>query len=111
MQRRRLNACGNLSAGDIMKIGIAGFLCLMSTLAFAEPASPNLIGNVAGRATMNLDGNWNTVVDPYEGGLSSRFYENRKAKDKQDLVEYNFDTSEKLKAPGDWNTQRASLFF
>ncbi|MBZ5547314.1 MAG: hypothetical protein LAO22_04995 [Acidobacteriia bacterium] len=57
-----------------------------------------------------MDGTWNTIVDPYEGGVGSHFYANRKAKDKQDLVEYNFDASEKLKVPGAWNTQRPSLF-
>jgi beta-glucuronidase len=60
---------------------------------------------------MNLDGNWNVIVDPYEIGLGSRFYENRKAKDPSDLVEYNFDTAGTLKVPGDWNTQRESLLF
>src|SRR5579872_6047783 len=94
-----------------MKIFVAVFFSLMSTLALAEPGPANLIGNVAARTTINLDGNWNTIVDPYSGGVSARFYENRKPKDKRDLVEYSFDASEKLKVPGDWNTQRANLFF
>jgi beta-glucuronidase len=93
-----------------VKIRIGSFLCVISALALAEPAPPNLIANVAGRTTINLDGTWNTIVDPYEGGLGSRFYENKKAEDKQQLIEYNFDASEKLKVPGDWNTQRPSLF-
>ena len=59
----------------------------------------------------NLDGNWNVIVDPYEIGLGSHFYENRKAKDPSDLVEYNFDTAGTVKVPGDWNTQRESLLF
>jgi beta-glucuronidase len=86
------------------------FLCLLNALALAEDALPNLIGNVAGRTTISLDGTWNTVVDPVEGGLSARFYENRRPKDNRDLVEYSFDASQKLKVPGDWNTQRDSLF-
>ena len=93
-----------------MKPTIA-ILLLSSTLAFAAPASSNLITNISARTRQNLDGNWNVIVDPYEIGLGSHFYENRKAKDPSDLVEYNFDTAGTLKVPGDWNTQRESLLF
>ena len=87
-------------------------LLLFSTaLAFAQPAPSNLIANVPGRARINLDGNWNAIVDPYETGVGARFYENRKPKDASDLVEYDFDTSGTLKVPGDWNTQRNTLLF
>ena len=86
-------------------------ICLFPAFAVAEPAPSNLIANIAGRTTINLDGTWNTIVDPYETGLRMRFYQNAKARDKRDLVEYNFDTSEKLKVPGDWNTQRDTLLF
>ncbi len=86
-------------------------LLVFSALAFAAPAPSNLITNIAGRPRLNLDGNWNAIVDPYEIGLGSRFYENRKAKDKSDLVEYDFDTAGTLKVPGDWNTQRDTLLF
>ena len=84
---------------------------LSSALAFATPAPSNLIGNISARVRQNLDGNWNVIVDPYEIGLGSHFYENRKAKDPSDLVEYNFDTAGTVKVPGDWNTQRESLLF
>ena len=49
---------------------------------------------------------WNTIIDPYETGISSRFYENKKPESKTDLIEYDFDRSPKLKVPGDWNSQR-----
>ena len=58
-----------------------------------------------------LNGTWSTIVDPYENGLGSKFYLNAKPQTKSDLVEYDFDTSPKLKVPGDWNSQRESLFF
>jgi beta-glucuronidase len=86
-------------------------LWLLAGYAWAEPAAPNLIANVAGRTTISLDGTWNTIVDPYEIGLGSRFYQNVKPKDKSQLVEYDFDASEKLHVPGDWNTQRETLLF
>ena len=70
-----------------------------------------LIANAAGRTSISLDGTWNSITDPYESGLGSRFYENAKPKSKSDLIEYDFDRSPKLRVPGDWNTQRESLLF
>lgn len=90
---------------------IIALLLMSAALSFAAPAPSNLIANISGRAHFNLDGNWNVIVDPYEIGLGSRFYENRKAKNPGDLVEYNFDTAGILKVPGDWNTQRENLLF
>ena len=89
------------------------FICLwlLGGFALAEPRAENLIGNVAGRTTISLDGTWNSIVDPYETGMGSRYYLNAKPKDKSELVEYDFDAAEKLQVPGDWNTQRASLLF
>jgi len=86
-------------------------LTLVSASVFAEPGPANLIANLSGRTTLSLNGKWRVIVDPYESGLGSRFYENRKPRDKQDLVEYDFDTSGTLNVPGDWNSQRESLFF
>jgi beta-glucuronidase len=77
----------------------------------AQSGPPTAIGNVGGRTTISLDGTWNTIIDPYETGLGSRFYENAKPKTKSDLIEYDFDRSPKLHVPGDWNTQRESLLF
>lgn len=84
------------------------FSCLVTE---AAPAPARLIANVAARTTTSLSGTWRAIVDPYETGLSDRFYENRKPKDKQDLVEYNFDASGTLRVPGDWNSQRDRLLF
>src|SRR5215469_15288999 len=77
----------------------------------AQPQPASLIANVPGRATQSLNGVWRIIVDPYEVGLGSRFYEDRHAKDKQELVEYNFDISPTINVPGDWNMQRPDLFF
>jgi beta-glucuronidase len=105
---------------------VGGFflLCLLVCLLTTAPcfgqanassvsssvASP-LIANVSGRTAISLDGTWNSIIDPYESGLGSRFYENAKPKSKSDLIEYDFDRSPKLRVPGDWNTQRESLLF
>jgi len=92
-----------------MRRGAVVLLVLYAFRLSAETAP--LIANVGARKTFSLDGVWNTIVDPYETGLSSHFYENAKPKTKSDLVEYDFDHSPKLKVPGDWNSQRESLLF
>lgn len=86
-------------------------LLMISLRAAADPQPATLIANVPGRAIQSLNGVWRTIVDPYETGLGQRFYEDRKPKDKRDLVEYDFDASPTLNVPGDWNTQRLDLFF
>jgi beta-glucuronidase len=83
----------------------------LTSSALGAPPHPSVVGNIAGRTTVSLDGTWRTIVDPYDSGFGMRFYENRKPQNKQDLVEYDFDTSPTLKVPGDWNTQRKDLFF
>jgi beta-glucuronidase len=82
---------------------------------------PPLIANTSARRTINLDGQWQTIVDPYDvGSLDYRarpltnnnaFFKNYKAHSPSELVEYDFDTSRYLNVPGDWNTQRESLLF
>jgi beta-glucuronidase len=87
------------------------FFFLLGQPVFAEPAPSSLIANVSHRTTISLNGTWRVIVDPYEVGLPLRFYENRKPKNKKDLVEYDFDRSGTLNVPGDWNSQRPQLFF
>lgn len=84
---------------------------ILSLRVAADPQPANLIANIPGRTTHSLNGVWRIIIDPYEVGLNSRFYEDRHAKDKQELVEYNFDTSPTINVPGDWNMQRPDLFF
>ncbi len=81
-------------------------------VSIAAAAAPfPLIANLAGRATVSLDGTWRAIVDQYEGGAGMKLYEDAKPKTPRDLVEYDFDTSGTLKVPGDWNSQRSELFF
>jgi beta-glucuronidase len=86
-------------------------LLLAGVCLHAQSGPQSAIENSAGRTTVILDGDWNIIIDPYETGLGSRFYENAKPKIKSDLVEYDFERSPKLHVPGDWNTQRESLLF
>ena len=77
-----------------------------------------MIQNVAGRKTRSLNGRWRVIVDPYETGYymfgmpSPRgFFRNQKPRTPSDRVEYDFDSSEMLSVPGDWNSQSDKLFF
>src|SRR5271157_2031118 len=74
------------------------------TQSQTPPAPP--IANVGGRTTTSLNGPWHIVVDPLETGLNAEYFRNRKPKDKRELVEYDFEASETLNVPGDWNTQK-----
>jgi beta-glucuronidase len=84
---------------------------VLGGLACAEPGPSTLIGNVPNRITINLNGTWRAIVDPYDTGRGGRFYQNAKPKSKTELVEYDFDASPVLNVPGDWNSQRDNLFF
>jgi len=78
-----------------------------------------LIANTDGRKTISLDGQWRTIIDPYETGYydyryqpsADGYFKDAKPKTKSDLIEYDFDTSESLRVPGDWNTQQERLLF
>lgn len=85
-----------------------------------------LITNVMNRQVTPLNGKWHYIVDPYETGYynfhaevydqknpgsPSAYYNNYHAKNKAELVEYDFDKSPTLQVPGDWNTQQEKLFY
>jgi beta-glucuronidase len=97
---------------------LLAFTAFMAMSQAAAAAAP-VIGNVDGRKTTNLDGRWQAIIDPYENGYydyrnepaANGFFRDRKPQDKTDLVEYSFDSDGWLAVPGDWNTQRESLFF
>jgi beta-glucuronidase len=71
------------------------------------------------RPSLSLDGSWKIIIDPYENGYydyrweesPNGFFRNEKPKNKWDRIEYNFDTSDSLTVPGDWNSQKKELFF
>ncbi|MEQ1553901.1 MAG: sugar-binding domain-containing protein, partial [Ferruginibacter sp.] len=86
----------------------------------------NLITNTFNRNTTTLNGIWNYIVDPYETGYTgfhgevydksnpnatSAFFNNYHAKNKLELVEYDFDKSPTIHVPGDWNTQKENLLY
>ena len=87
-------------------------LLLVGGWAYGSPAlvPSTLIANMPGRTTVNLNGGWQAIVDPFENGKSG-FFRNEKPRSKSDRVEYSFDASPVLNVPGDWNTQSEQLMF
>ncbi|HZU84482.1 MAG TPA: glycoside hydrolase family 2 TIM barrel-domain containing protein [Polyangiaceae bacterium] len=85
----------------------------------AQPPPAPPIQNVYGRKVRSLAGAWRAIVDPYDNGYYDYhgaphavdgYFANRKPASKSDRVEYDFDRSETLAVPGDWNSQRRELF-
>jgi len=106
---------------NIKGFNLKKYILLMAFLNFYATyfaQSSSLISNIDGRKTFSLDGYWKIIVDPYENGFynyryderDNGYFKNQKPKSKSDLVEYDFDKSDSLKVPGDWNTQKEKLF-
>lgn len=93
---------------------ISLFLFLQTDFAQQKP----LIQDIAGRKTTSLNGDWRIICDPYETGFvnyrlgedPNGFFKNAKPLNKTDRVEYDFDKSEILTVPGDWNSQKEKYF-
>ncbi len=91
---------------------------LLPSVSYAVQATAWLIQNTQARTHISLNGSWNVIVDPYENGYYNYRYEehdngyfkNSKPQKPSDLIEYDFANSQKLKVPGDWNTQDDKLF-
>ncbi len=99
-------------------IGVAA----LSAMACAAQAvsAPIVLTGADRRPATSLNGEWGSIADPYFSGLFSFHHEekkngwflNRKAQpDDPFPTEYDFSKAPKLKVPGDWNTQRASLLY
>jgi len=98
------------------------FLSVM--LTFGQ--EPQII-NVEGRSTMTLNGVWKYVVDPYQTGYydyrreardeqpnpsnSESLFLGYKAQNPSERVEYDFDKSDNILVPRDWNSQKEKLFY
>ena len=90
---------------------------LLALMPSVRAQQIGLIANTDGRKTSSLDGQWQTIIDPYESGYydyryqpsANGYFKDAKPKTKSDLIEYDFDTSASLKVPGDWNTQEERL--
>lgn len=83
---------------------------LLTGLFTAEVmAQRDYITNVYGRQYELLNGEWEVIVDPYDRGIKKKYYENKKARGKNDFYEYAFEGGPRLNVPGDWNSQMNEL--
>lgn len=106
---------------ELYRYLLTSCLCILFLTGVGAGQIAPLVANIDGRQITSLDGQWHTIVDPYEVGAldyhgqpltnNNAFYKNHKPESKSELVEYDFDSSAQLQVPGDWNTQRDSLFF
>ncbi|MEM9513835.1 MAG: glycoside hydrolase family 2 TIM barrel-domain containing protein [Actinomycetota bacterium] len=77
------------------------------------------ITNLLSRQRWDLGGKWRVIVDPYEMGyvgiMGDRnprgFFRDFRQRHPGDRVEYDFDSSQTLTVPGDWNTQDERLLY
>jgi beta-glucuronidase len=82
--------------------------------------SPTVLSSTDRRSPISLNGDWHYIVDPYFTGMFNFHHEIKKngwflnehgkVGDTQ-VIEYDFAKAPTLKVPGDWNTQKDSLFF
>jgi beta-glucuronidase len=99
-------------------------VCILSTSSLA--AQEKLLINTYNRSVTSLSGYWKYIVDPYENGFynyryqpfenqknpgNGAYFTNAKPKSPSDLIEYDFDASDSLHVPGDWNTQKEKLYY
>ena len=100
---------------------LIGVAALSAMVCAAQAVSaPIVLTGADRRPATSLNGEWGSIADPYFSGLFSFHHEekkngwflNRKAQpDDPFPTEYDFAKAPKLKVPGDWNTQRASLLY
>ncbi len=82
-------------------------------------AAPSALAFADARAGQSLDGPWHVIVDPYDNGAldyrnqprPNGYFLDAPARDRSDLVEYDFARAPTLNVPGDWNTQRPELLY
>jgi beta-glucuronidase len=91
----------------------------LCAVAARAQSTPIVLADVDHRKSLSLDGEWHIILDPYDRGLYNFHREIRKdgyflnaapQPGDNSLVEYDFSKSPTIKVPGDWNTQRDTLF-
>lgn len=101
-------------------VGSIDLSCSAQSAPHETPNAPIVLTAADRRPALSLDGEWASIIDPYFSGLFSFHHQektngsflNRKAQPGDPFpTEYDYDKAPKLKVPGDWNTQRESLFF
>jgi beta-glucuronidase len=90
---------------------LLGFVLLSILLLHQVDAQTSMI-NVYGRHSLLLNGQWETIIDPFDVGIGWRaIYKDAKATGKTDFVEYSFEPVNTLRVPGDFNSQLPELTY
>ena len=100
-------------------VGLAVAVALLPASLAAADQKPTLLVDADHRTSVSLNGDWHVIVDPYDNGYydfrmqprADGYFRNEKPDGSGRLIEYDFSKSATLKVPGDWNSQRDSLFF
>jgi len=105
--------------------GVFAFILLFTNiLLFGQEPQ---ITNIENRSALTLNGIWKYVVDPYQTGYydyrrdvrdqmanpsnAESLFLGYKPKDQTERVEYDFDKSDNILVPRDWNSQKEKLFY
>lgn len=99
-------------------------MLIFTSMAFGQDP---LITNVGARVSLTLNGVWKYIVDPYETGYydyrrnvrdqqkkpstEESLFLGHKPQSPSERVEYDFDKSENILVPRDWNSQKEKLFY
>jgi beta-glucuronidase len=102
---------------NMKKIVLFVIVSLCALFNLQAQTYADLITNTQARNSVNLNGKWNIIIDPYENGFynyryeehSNGYFKDEKPKDGSQLIEYSFENSNWLHVPGDWNSQREKL--
>ena len=106
----------------------AHFRSLFSTLVLILCLVPvtwaqEVIGNVSGRQTFSLNGEWQVIIDPYETGFYNYRLREKGGKDpgaywntdvpanKTAMLEHGYSDELTLNVPGDWNSQDSVFLY
>jgi beta-glucuronidase len=95
-------------------------LCALGCTQSKAQSNPTVLVDVDHRQSVSLNGDWHIIIDPYFDGLYTFHREIRKdgyflneapLPGSNKLIEYDFSKSPTLRVPGDWNSQRPSLYY
>ena len=95
------------------------FILLLFLIVYLNAYTQERFTSLGERPSLSLDGSWKIIIDPYENGYydyrleenPNGFFKNEKPQKKWDRVEYDFEKSDSLIVPADWNSQKKELFF
>jgi beta-glucuronidase len=93
------------------------FTTLLLICVIASVSAPlrcqTLLTNIEARNFMSLDGRWEIIIDPFNGGAGNwkPIWKDQHGVGKSDFYEYQFDQGITLHVPGDWNSQESNLLY